>query len=368
MHDSAYKLLFSRPRMVRDLLDGFAARGWGAALDFDTLTPLPANFVSEDLARAAPRRPRVANPVPRRPLALPRAAPRVPGRRRPRDGGAHAGVHGSALPADDRRRRAQRARDPAAGAAGRPLQRPASVDGAGRDDGPSGDGKRDAGTVPAVAAILSSGRGAGGRRRPAGEQSGVGADRSGKDARRGGSGRGAARPERPSSGGGGRRVDAGVHGVAAPGAADRGTAAGGRPGAAGAVAGGADDAGRDRAGMDPRVARAGSGAGYRAGHQAEPQGRAGLAAVSRRGSSMPPPRRRWPRPSPASPTRTASRGSATGSSSAPRRRSRSRASAATARRAGDGTAGPERWRARSGHARRDASFRIQSASTAAPTR
>ncbi len=49
MHDSAYKLLFSRPRMVRDLLDGFAARGWGAALDFDTLAPLPANFVSEDL-------------------------------------------------------------------------------------------------------------------------------------------------------------------------------------------------------------------------------------------------------------------------------------------------------------------------------
>ena len=49
MHDPAYKLLFSRPRMVRDLLDGFAARGWSGVLDFDTLAPLPASFVSEDL-------------------------------------------------------------------------------------------------------------------------------------------------------------------------------------------------------------------------------------------------------------------------------------------------------------------------------
>ena len=49
MHDPAYKLLFSRPRMVRDLLRGFAARGWSDALDFDTLTPLPAAFAGEDL-------------------------------------------------------------------------------------------------------------------------------------------------------------------------------------------------------------------------------------------------------------------------------------------------------------------------------
>ena len=49
MHDPAYKPLFSRPRMVRDLLDGFAARGWSGALDFDTLVPLPASFVSGDL-------------------------------------------------------------------------------------------------------------------------------------------------------------------------------------------------------------------------------------------------------------------------------------------------------------------------------
>ena len=49
MHDAAYKQLFSRPRMVRDLLRGFAARGWSDALDFDTLTALPASFVSRDL-------------------------------------------------------------------------------------------------------------------------------------------------------------------------------------------------------------------------------------------------------------------------------------------------------------------------------
>ena len=41
--------VLSRPRMVRDLLDGFAARGWSGAFDFDTLAPLPASFVSEDL-------------------------------------------------------------------------------------------------------------------------------------------------------------------------------------------------------------------------------------------------------------------------------------------------------------------------------
>ena len=47
--DPAYKRLFSRPGMVRDLLEGFAARGWSGGLDFATLTPLPADYVSEDL-------------------------------------------------------------------------------------------------------------------------------------------------------------------------------------------------------------------------------------------------------------------------------------------------------------------------------
>ena len=49
MDDPAYKRLFSRPRMVRDLLRGFAARDWSAELDLDSLTALPASYVSHDL-------------------------------------------------------------------------------------------------------------------------------------------------------------------------------------------------------------------------------------------------------------------------------------------------------------------------------
>ena len=49
MDDPAYKRLFSRPRMVRDLLSGFAARDWSAELDLGSLTPLPASYVSHDL-------------------------------------------------------------------------------------------------------------------------------------------------------------------------------------------------------------------------------------------------------------------------------------------------------------------------------
>ena len=49
MQDAAYKSLFSSPRMVEDLLRGFAARGWSERLDFSTLERLPAEFVSDDL-------------------------------------------------------------------------------------------------------------------------------------------------------------------------------------------------------------------------------------------------------------------------------------------------------------------------------
>ena len=48
MHDAAYKDLFSHPRMVVDLLRGFAAREWSDALDFSTLEKLPAEYVSDD--------------------------------------------------------------------------------------------------------------------------------------------------------------------------------------------------------------------------------------------------------------------------------------------------------------------------------
>ena len=51
MHDAAYKDLFSHPRMVEDLLRGFAAPEWSDALDFSTLEKLPAEYVSDDLRR-----------------------------------------------------------------------------------------------------------------------------------------------------------------------------------------------------------------------------------------------------------------------------------------------------------------------------
>ena len=49
MDDAGYKRLFSRPRMVEDLLRGFAAREWAGDLDFASLEALPASFVSGDL-------------------------------------------------------------------------------------------------------------------------------------------------------------------------------------------------------------------------------------------------------------------------------------------------------------------------------
>ena len=51
MHDAAFKLLFSYPRMVEDLLRGFAAPGWSDSLDFSTLEKLPSELVSDDLRR-----------------------------------------------------------------------------------------------------------------------------------------------------------------------------------------------------------------------------------------------------------------------------------------------------------------------------
>ena len=48
-NDAAYKRLFSRPGMVWDLLRGFVAKDWSGALDVDSLTLLPASYVSRDL-------------------------------------------------------------------------------------------------------------------------------------------------------------------------------------------------------------------------------------------------------------------------------------------------------------------------------
>ena len=51
MQDEIYKKLFAFPRMVEDLMRGFAAREWAAAVDFSTLRKLPAEFVSDELLK-----------------------------------------------------------------------------------------------------------------------------------------------------------------------------------------------------------------------------------------------------------------------------------------------------------------------------
>ena len=51
MHDELYKTLFAFPRMVEDLLRGFAARRWADELDFSSLRKLSADYVSDDRLR-----------------------------------------------------------------------------------------------------------------------------------------------------------------------------------------------------------------------------------------------------------------------------------------------------------------------------
>jgi putative YhgA-like transposase len=48
-HDSGYKLLFSHPRMVEELLRGFVHEPWVEDLDFGTLEQAEASFTSPDL-------------------------------------------------------------------------------------------------------------------------------------------------------------------------------------------------------------------------------------------------------------------------------------------------------------------------------
>ena len=47
MHDERYKTLFAFPRMVEDLVRGFAAREQADALDFSTLRKVPAEYISD---------------------------------------------------------------------------------------------------------------------------------------------------------------------------------------------------------------------------------------------------------------------------------------------------------------------------------
>lgn len=49
-HDHSYKLLFSHPEMVADLLWGFAHEDyWVAQLDFSSLEKVSGSFVADDL-------------------------------------------------------------------------------------------------------------------------------------------------------------------------------------------------------------------------------------------------------------------------------------------------------------------------------
>jgi hypothetical protein len=50
-HDESYRLLFSSPRMVEDLLRGFVAEPWVDELDFATLAPVETRLVSGRLRR-----------------------------------------------------------------------------------------------------------------------------------------------------------------------------------------------------------------------------------------------------------------------------------------------------------------------------
>ena len=47
--DHSYKLLFSHPEMVRDLLQGFVREEWVKDLDFNTLERMNGSYVSDDL-------------------------------------------------------------------------------------------------------------------------------------------------------------------------------------------------------------------------------------------------------------------------------------------------------------------------------
>ena len=49
--DENYKKLFAFPRMVEDLLRGFAARGWAGKLEFSTLRKVAAEYVSDALLK-----------------------------------------------------------------------------------------------------------------------------------------------------------------------------------------------------------------------------------------------------------------------------------------------------------------------------
>ncbi|KJR41890.1 transposase [Candidatus Magnetoovum chiemensis] len=48
-HDTGYKLLFSHPELVKDLLTGFVKEDWVKEMDFTTLESVETSFITDDL-------------------------------------------------------------------------------------------------------------------------------------------------------------------------------------------------------------------------------------------------------------------------------------------------------------------------------
>ena len=49
IHDNSYKLLFSHPEMVADLLKGFVKEPWVGQCDFTSLEKVSGSYVADDL-------------------------------------------------------------------------------------------------------------------------------------------------------------------------------------------------------------------------------------------------------------------------------------------------------------------------------
>ena len=47
--DASYKLLFSAPEVVRDLVLGFIPDDWLHSLDYTTLEKIPGSYITDDL-------------------------------------------------------------------------------------------------------------------------------------------------------------------------------------------------------------------------------------------------------------------------------------------------------------------------------
>ncbi|WAR45400.1 Rpn family recombination-promoting nuclease/putative transposase [Methylomonas rapida] len=52
-YDASYKLLFSAPELVRDLILGFIPDDWLHGLDYSTLEKLPGSYVTDDFRHRA---------------------------------------------------------------------------------------------------------------------------------------------------------------------------------------------------------------------------------------------------------------------------------------------------------------------------